>query len=228
MPNYNVSPSTMNSISIAKLLSKLKPGEKLDFDENCDGTAHHCAEIINTSFGATLILVGMYGGTETQSLDITGLRSADIEEKCTLFMQEYFNYIECELVYIDNAQKITTEWEMPLKTNGWQCTDPDCYQYQRTITLYRFNMAQAVEMPDGTYRVVKSEINLSDYSKAEIDAHIDMYYSPTGTHRPIRDSIGNGIIAEFIFESLSPIDYDYQYVAKNEAEARRIILDILT
>ena len=119
-----------------------------------------------------------------------------------------------------NGEKITAE-NLPHEINGWICADPNCYQYQKLIKDKWFDMTQIFEMPDKSYRIVRTSIDLDDYSDEEINNYVTSYYRSA-------DGLSDGIIAECIFESLQPVEYQYQLCADTLNEAANIIYGIIT
>jgi len=117
---------------------------------------------------------------------------------------------------------------LPPEINGWVCTDPDCFQYQKALSETMFNMVQAFELPDIGFVVVRGIIDLEDYTKQEISDYVTAYYDSVKHLEIEYGANSNGIIAECIFESLQPIDYSYQFPATDESEAKRIVLEIIT
>ena len=117
---------------------------------------------------------------------------------------------------------------LPPEINGWACTDPDCFQYQKALSETMFNMVQAFEMPEIGFVVVKGIIDLEDYTEKEIHDFVTAYYDSVAHLEIEYGSKSNGIIAECIFESLQPVDYAYQFPAVNEVEAKKIVHDIIT
>lgn len=89
-------------------------------------------------------------------------------------------------------------------------------------------MIQAFEMPDTSFVVAKGIVDLDDYSDDELNNYVSSYYGFMNTLKSEYGANANGIIAECVFESLQPIDYAYQFPAKNEAEAMKTVLDIIT
>ena len=121
------------------------------------------------------------------------------------------------------------ENSMPASINGWECTDPDGYQYQRKVEKRSFDMVQAFEMPDDSFRVCRSNIDIDEYSSAEIEDYVTGYYASVDELKAsYEEGCADGIIAECIFESLQPIDYDTSFVANTEEEARNLIIGELT
>jgi hypothetical protein len=118
--------------------------------------------------------------------------------------------------------------QLPPETNGWGCTDPDCLQYQKALSDTKFNMVQAFEMPDTSFVIAKGIIDLEDYSDDETNNYVSSYYESMDALKNEYGADANRIIAECIFESLQPIDYAYRYPAENEAEAVKIVLEIIT
>ena len=115
-----------------------------------------------------------------------------------------------------------------MHSSSWICTDSSCFQYQKSLSDSIFDMIQAFEMPDGSFVVVKSIIDLSDYTGAEICDYVEAYYDSLNALKSEYGDDSNRIIAECVFESLQPIDYAYQFAAKNEEKAQDIILEIIS
>jgi len=117
---------------------------------------------------------------------------------------------------------------LPPEINGWVCTDPDCFQYQKALSETMFNMVQAFEMPDSRFVVAKGIIDLEDYNGKEIADYVTAYYDSVEHLKIEYGAKSNGIIAECIFESLQPVDYAYQFPAVDEADIKKIVLEIIT
>ena len=115
---------------------------------------------------------------------------------------------------------------LPPEINGWICTDPDGLQYQKRKNETAFYMVQMVKMPDDTFVVAYSLIDLDDYTD-KIESYVTGYYDSVAQLKETYGEKSNGVIAECIFESLPPIEYEHQWVAKTEAEAVGVISDII-
>ena len=83
-------------------------------------------------------------------------------------------------------------------------------------------------MPNNSYVVAKSLIDLEDYSADEVSNYVEAYYPSLEDLKNEYGDSANGIIIECIFESLQPVDYAYQFPAKLEIEAMSIIHGIIT
>jgi hypothetical protein len=95
----------IGDISLAKRISKLKPGEKLDFKESGDGSWSHCAEIISTSFDAQVLLIGYYGGDEEIAmLNVTGMNEQEIEGRTPELLRGYFDDNGMKWVYVEDTE----------------------------------------------------------------------------------------------------------------------------
>ena len=116
---------------------------------------------------------------------------------------------------------IPAEVDLPPEINNWICTDPDCYQYIRSIGDKCFEMTQINEMPDKSYIIVWSIIDLDDYTDDEINFYVTSYYDSA-------DGLPHGIIAECIFESLQPVDYNYRRRADTLDEAKGVVRGIIS
>ena len=116
--------------------------------------------------------------------------------------------------------------QLPPNINGWDCTDPDYFQYQKALSDTMFNMVQTFEMPDSTFIVAKGIIDLDDYTDEEINGYVTGYYNSLDDLKNQYGDNSNGIIAECIFESLQPMEYAYQFPAKDEEEAKKIVLEL--
>ena len=118
-----------------------------------------------------------------------------------------------------NGENITTV-NLPPEVNGWICTDASCHQYQKLIKNKRFDMTQIFEMPDESYVIVRTSIDLDDYTDEEINNYVTSYYNSA-------DGLTDGIIAECIFESLQPIEYNYQRYVETINDATEAIYSII-
>ena len=82
-------------------------------------------------------------------------------------------------------------------------------------------MTQIFEMPDESYVIVRTSIDLDDYTDEEINNYVTGYYNSA-------NGLSDGIIAECIFESLQPVEYNYQRRVGTINEATETIYGIIT
>jgi hypothetical protein len=121
----------------------------------------------------------------------------------------------------DLTDEEVTTVNLPPEMNGWICTDASCYQYQKLIKDKWFDMTQIFEMPDESYNIVRTSVDLDDYSDEEINDYVSGYYNSA-------NGLSDGIIAECIFESLQPIEYNYQRHVDTINEAAEAVYGIIT
>ncbi len=108
--------------------------------------------------------------------------------------------------------------------DDWQATDPDVYQYGRTILpgVYQFRQLKPEHLPDEDYYEpdtyeqenrnawndpalwVDKTIRLDDYSEAEQQTYAQSYYNTLGELYQQCGADGDFILAECIFEQLTP------------------------
>ena len=94
--------------------------------------------------------------------------------------------------------------------------------------MLMFDMVQVQEMPDGSFVVVKSIIDLSDYTEAEISGYVEAFYDSLNALKNEYGEASDGVIAECVFESLQPADYAHQFTAQNEEKAKEIVYEIIS
>lgn len=119
---------------------------------------------------------------------------------------------------------------MPTEYLGFILTDNDCWQYQKRLDARSFLMIQEAEMPDATYRVFASTVDLNDYTEEQIWEYVRGYYTSMeelNEYYQDKDVI-DGIIAECIFEQNGWRSSDEYWTVSNEEEAEKVILRFLT
>lgn len=84
--------------------------------------------------------------------------------------------------------------------SNWVCTDPDCFQHIRKNGTI-FEMVETIsadyicESEESDYIVVKTTIDMNNYSEEEKSEYISMYYSEEEAKK-----LGEDLIAECILE----------------------------
>ena len=115
---------------------------------------------------------------------------------------------------------------MPTEFFGFILTDNSCWQYQKKLSGRSFLMIQADEIPDGTYVVYATTVDLDEYTDEQIWENVESYYpSMEELEKACNDKNEmDGIIAECIFEQMPWNEAEDYWEASNEAEAEKIII----
>lgn len=115
------------------------------------------------------------------------------------------------------------------KTVGeWVCTDADSMQHQFAISDAVFKMTEIIPCPDGGYIVAYSEIDLNNFTAAQIEEYVSGYYDSTEALMSIYGKDSQGVIAECIFECLQLDEYRYLWPAKTREKAESLIARIIS
>lgn len=108
--------------------------------------------------------------------------------------------------------------------DNWEATDPDVYQYGRTILpgVYQFRQLKPEHLPDADYyeedtyeqqnqqawndpRIwVDKTIRLDDYSEAQQQEFVAAFYGTLGHLYQQHGADGDFLLAECIFEQVTP------------------------
>ncbi len=95
---------------------------------------------------------------------------------------------------------------------GWVCSDPDTHQYRKALTdeVYEFREMKSVSLWESATCTFSefwklpnlwkiATINISEYSRREIDEMLSCYYADSGRRAAIMNDCPE-IVAETIFE----------------------------
>lgn len=105
----------------------------------------------------------------------------------------------------------------------WECTDPDCNQWQRVTSWPKLEMIQSTKMPDDTYIVYSMTIDMDDYSINDMINYLKFYYqSPKDI--PYMNNIELcKLTAECIFETDGLTEHDSLIENLTADEAKQYI-----
>ena len=119
-------------------------------------------------------------------------REITIEELKILI--DKYDALEQYIQELSNQLEITYEKPIEEVKLVWECTDPDCIQYQKNYGTGIYHMIQIISPNDSDdYFVVSMVIDINDYDEDERKDILSAYYDSF-------DNISDNILAECIFE----------------------------
>lgn len=121
--------------------------------------------------------------------------------------------------------------DMPCDLNGYELTDDAFYQYRKHLGNRVYSLIQWDKIPNDTYEIYEAEVDLKEYSEAELEKLISSYYDSmealVASYENVSEEEIDGIVAECIFEQKQWNDASENWNAKTEKEAKEIILEWL-
>jgi hypothetical protein len=104
----------------------------------------------------------------------------------------------------------------------WGLMDDSCSQYRKRIDETTYMLIEYVLLPNDKCIVTLSEIDLNDFSQAEIEEYVSYYYTSM-EELDVYGNDRNGIISECIFEQICWDEHDDFWEIETEELAKAFI-----
>lgn len=126
--------------------------------------------------------------------------SIGYEWQSKLHFVEVYNDVTSQTSTLINVSAYS-KVELNANNIDWICTDIDNNQWGRQIGDKVYEFKQDLTYPDGTVVTEEAEVNLLDYTDAEIENHISAYgYTIEQLYRDNTIEFAEWLMAECIFE----------------------------